>query len=123
LAVRAACGALSGRTSGAFMSTRQRAQSTLGESCTLPDSLRLPKMTAVVRGDNQQPRADRGAEESDGWGVEANSVQIKSGPVSNYRSHILVGAKKSLQGLPPGDPRSRHNFLWRAKFSSGWRLE
>jgi len=80
-------------------------------------------MTAVVRGDNQQPGADSETKEPDEWVGEANSVQIKSCPVSDHGSHSLLRAKKSLQSLANGDLRYGNNFLWRLKLSFRWRLK
>jgi len=80
-------------------------------------------MTPIMRGDNQQPRADRKAKESNERVAKPNAVQVKSRSLSNHRSHIFVRAKKILQSILAADSSYRNDFLWCAKFSFRWRFE
>src|SRR5215472_3433090 len=80
-------------------------------------------MAPVVRGDNQQPRADRKAKESNERVAKPNAVQVKLCSISNHRSHILVRTKKTLQSVLAADLRSWNNFPGCAQLSFWRRFE
>src|ERR1700722_3044881 len=83
-----------------------------GETCRVAHLLGLPKMAAIVSGDDQQTGAHWEAKEFEKRIAKVSPVQIDGCSFANDDAQAVMGAKKCLQSLILWGRGCGQNVLW-----------